>query len=253
MLYALQRSLLFPAPPPRPVPTRAGTLLDERSPSGRRVVALWSPSPRGESSAPTLVYLHGNGMQLADSASLAPLLQAEGWNVYCVEYPGYGPLSEERPGEEALIDTAEAAMTLLRTKLSVPVERTVLVGQSLGTGVAAVLAARGRASKLALVSPYRSIPKVASGIFPWLPVRLLIRDRFDTESLAPEISLPVSVIHGTADEVIPFSHGAHLASLFPRGSLTRVEGGHHNDLWVAFRAEIVGALRALTSHERSSR
>lgn len=242
MLVALQRKILFPAPPPRA--PAAGTVLEGRSTAGRRVVALWSPRAQGASEAITVAYLHGNGMQLADCAELAPLLNAEGWNVFSIEYPGYGALAADAPSEEALVDVADGAMQLLRTRLAVPPARTVLLGQSLGTGVATALAARGAAARVVLMTPFRSVTAVAASMLPWLPVRLLVRDRFDSEALAPSITAPVRVIHGTADEVIPFSHGERLAKVFPRGDLVRIAGGHHNDLWATHRDETLAALRA---------
>ncbi len=247
MLVALQRRILFPAPPPRA--PAAGTVLEGRSAAGRRVVALWSPRAQSPSEAITVAYLHGNGMQLADCAELAPALNAEGWNVLSVEYPGYGPLAADAPSEEAIVDVADGAMALLRTRLAVPPARTVLLGQSLGTGVATALAARGAAARVVLMSPFRSVPAVAAAMLPWLPVRFLVRDRFDSEALAPSVTVPVRVIHGTADEVIPFSHGAHLATVFPRGELVRIEGGHHNDLWDAHLHETLIALRGFVSRD----
>lgn len=240
MLATLQRGLIFPAPPPRAVPPSSGTLVEGRSAGGRRVVALWSPLREG---APTVAYFHGNGMQLADSAELVPALHALGCNAFCVEYPGYGPLAGDTPGEEALIDVAAGAMALLRARHGVSPSRTVLLGQSLGTGVASALAARGAGARLALMSPFRSITEVARGIFPWLPVGLLLRHRFDTEALAPQVVVPTLILHGTRDEVIPFAHGERLARVFPRATLARVEGGHHNDLWSDHSPRVMSALR----------
>ncbi len=250
MLVALQRRLLFPAPPPRAVPAGAGPVLEGRSHGGRRVVALWSPRGPDAASAWTVAYFHGNGMQLADCADLAPLLNAEGWNVFAVEYPGYGPLANDPVSEEAIVDVADGAMSLLRARLRVPASRTVLLGQSLGTGVATALAARGAGARVALMSPFRSVPAMAAGMFPWLPVGAFVRDRFDSEALAPRVTVPVRVIHGTADELIPFSHGERLARLFPRGELVPVEGGHHNDLWSEHLRETLAALRGFVAPAR---
>jgi len=243
MLYALQRRILFPAPPPRPLPAHAQTTLEGRSPRGRRVVALWSPHPRSDANTWTAVYFHGNGMQLADCAELAPVLHTEGFDFYAVEYPGYGPLAGDTPGEEAILDTASAAMDMLRQRLHVPPSRTLLLGQSLGTGVAVWLAARGAGARAVLLSPYRSIPAMAEERFPWLPARLLVRDRFDNEALAPSVTIPVRVVHGTDDEVVPFAHGVVLARRFPHGVLFQVEGARHNDLWSDHRRAVVRALR----------
>jgi len=243
MLVTLQRKILFPAPPPRALPTNAGALVEGRSPAGRRVAALWSPRPGATAATWTAAYFHGNGMQLADCAELAPALHAEGFNLFAVEYPGYGPLAADDPSEGAIVETAAAAMGILRDRLHVPTERTLLLGQSLGTGVAVQLAARAMGARVVLLTPYRSITAMAGEVFPWLPVRWLVRDRFDSESLAPSVTVPVRVVHGTDDEVIPFAHGEALARRFPRGTLDRVVGGHHNDLWSDHPVAVSAALR----------
>jgi pimeloyl-ACP methyl ester carboxylesterase len=244
MLLTFQRKILFPAPPPRALSQRFGALVEGRSPGGRRVAALWAPRPGASATTWTAVYFHGNGMQLADCAELAPTLHAEGFNLFAVEYPGYGPLAGDDPSEAALVETSAAAVGLLRERFQVPTERTLLLGQSLGTGIAVQLAARGMGARVVLLTPYRSITAVAGELFPWLPVRWLVRDRFDSESLAPSVTVPVQVVHGTDDEVIPFAHGEALARLFPRGTLVRVPGGHHNDLWSEHPGAISTALRA---------
>lgn len=250
VLLAFRRQILFPAPPPRSLPARSGELIEERSADGRRVAALWSPSAVARARAPTLAYFHGNGMQLADCADLAPLLQAEGWNVYSVEYTGYGPLAGDSPSEESIVDVADAAMGILRTRLSVPAERTVLLGQSLGTGVATALAARGAGGRVVLIAPFRSVPEMAAQAFGWLPVRWLVRDRFDSEALAPSVAAPVLVIHGTNDEVVPVAHGELLAKRFPNGRLVRIPGGRHNDLWDVHLTELLSALRSFVAPPR---
>lgn len=241
MLASLQRQLLFPAPPPRAVRADLGELIEGRSAHGRRVVAHWA---RAREDAPAVAFFHGNGAQLADSADLATVFLSEGWSVFSVEYPGYGPLASDSPSEESIVDVADGAMALLRTRLAVPTAHTVLVGQSLGTGVATALAARGAGAKLVLISPFRSVSAVANDLFRGLPVGLLVRDRFDSEALAPTVTIPTLVIHGTADEVIPFSHGEAISKLFSHGRLVRVERGRHNDLWSEHIDEVLNAMRA---------
>lgn len=242
MITALQRKLLFPAPRPVPVPEGVATRYDGRSPGGRRVVALGAVRDARE---PVIAYFHGNGMQLADCASLVSTFRDLGCGAWCVEYPGYGPLADDAVSEAAIYDVADGAMAMLRTELGVSPARTVLLGQLLGTGVATWLAARGAGGRLALMSPYRSIPSVAAQHFPWLPVRWLVRDRFDSEACAPQVSIPVLVLHGTRDEVIPFAQGESLARSFPHATLRAIEGAHHNDLWE--RPELYGALRAFVA------
>lgn len=244
VIVALQRKLLFPAPVPAPVDARAGSLVEGRSPRGRRVVALWSEAAP---EAPVLAYFHGNGMQLADCAALAPILRREGWSLFAVEYPGYGPLHADAVSEDAIVDVAVGAMRLLRETLGVPRERTVLVGQSLGSGVATALAARGEGARLALLTPFTSVPDMAAAIFPWPGVRWMVRDRFDNAAKAPSITVPTLVVHGTRDEVVPYAQGQSLAGRFAHGRLVTLEGAHHNDLWDAYQPELLAALRGFVT------
>ena len=111
----------------------------------------------------------------------------------------------------------------------------MLFGESLGTGVAAEMAARGRGAALVLVTPYTSIPDIGEHLtsrFPILPVRLLMREQFATLEKAPRIAVPALVLHGTDDEVVPFAMGQRVAAALPRGRLVSVPGGHHNDLFL---------------------
>ena len=108
--------------------------------------------------------------------------------------------------------------------------RLVLVGQSVGTGVAVTMASKGWGSRLVLVSPYTSLPAVAAKAFPFLPTSLLMRDRFDSASKAPGLKLPTLIIHGTKDEVIPFELGEALSRAIPGAKFVPVQGAGHNDL-----------------------
>jgi fermentation-respiration switch protein FrsA (DUF1100 family) len=94
------------------------------------------------------------------------------------------------------------------------------------------MAKRGHGSRMVLISPFTSVPDVAASTFPILPVRWLVRDRFANAEKAASLALPVLVIHGTDDEVIPPSMGDELTRVFPNATLYRVRGGHHNDLFV---------------------
>jgi pimeloyl-ACP methyl ester carboxylesterase len=205
-----------------------GLLLRIPGPSGSTVVALHVPAPPGSM---TVVHLHGNAEQLADLSWLASQLRTRALGFFAVEYPGYGLAATGAPSEEAIDAAVEAALLHLRGPLGVPNENILLLGQSLGSGPAVEMVRRGYGARLVLVSPYTSIPEVGARSFPFLPVRLLVRDRFDSASKASAISLPVLIIHGTRDEVIPFDMGERLSSLFPRARLRRLEGAHHNDMF----------------------
>lgn len=221
VLYFQQRLFVFPAPHPV-IPFPSEKLGFHRLPDGGPVV-LYRPGP---AEAPTVVYFHGNGEQLADAVPLADAFGRSGLGFLAIEYPGYG-FSPGSPSEDGLYAAADAGLKWLRTQSSGQV---VLMGRSLGTGVASEMARRGHGERLVLVAAFTSIPDVAARSFPLLPVRWLVRDRFDTLSKAPSIQLPVLLVHGTADEVVPFDMGEKLARTFPHAELFVRPRAHHNDV-----------------------
>jgi alpha-beta hydrolase superfamily lysophospholipase len=225
---AAQRSLIFPAP--------AGTR-QPRTPvvQGPGFRALWVPPPRSD--APLVVHFHGNGEDLAGLGPLVDLLRSIGVGILAVEYPGYGVSRADGPPSEAgFYRAGMAAVAYARAKA--PSSALILEGQSLGTGVASELAARGLASRLVLISPFTSMAEVAGTHFPWLPVGVLLRDRFDTASKATRITVPVLLLHGSEDEIVPTRMSEDLAGLLPRATLRIIEGGQHNDLLGSHAEEI---------------
>jgi uncharacterized protein len=225
--WSLQRSLLYPAPRRPVTPELEGARLERiPGPDGRTVYALHVPAARD---APTIVHFHGNGEELADQVPLARSLKSLGLGLLAVEYPGYGLARDESPSELRIYADAEAAIARLRER-GVPRERTVLMGLSLGSGVAAEMALRGHGSRLILLAPFTSIVDMARRTLPILPVGLLVRDRYDTAAKAERLTLPTLVVHGDHDEVIPFAMGQRLTELLPNARLATIAGGRHADL-----------------------
>ncbi len=222
-----QRRMLYPAPPPQAVDRPQGGSLERIEASDRVVWALSFPAPPGR---PTVVHFHGNGEQLADQLGVAHLYQRAGLGFLAVEYPGYGPSAAEHPSERALYEVAEIALEWLQRRGVGPAQ-VVLEGQSLGTGVAVEMAARGRGSRLILLSPYTSIPDLAARLLPFLPARLMALDRFENLRKAPALDLPALVIQGDRDEVIPIEMGRAVAAALPHARLEVIPGGTHNDLF----------------------
>lgn len=224
--YAAQRAILFPAP------HRAeGSLRPEEGfrrlsrPGAPEVDVLYLPAPPG---APTVVHFHGNGEEIGQLLDMGLALRERGLGFYAMEYPGYGA-SPGRPGEAAIYAAAEAAFADLRA-LGVGPASTVLSGRSVGTGVAVEMARRGHGARLVLVSPYTSVVELGQAAMPFLPVRLLMKDKFLSEAKAPAISVPVLIIHGEEDEIIPVEMGRRLGQRFPHATVVTVPGAHHNDL-----------------------
>lgn len=237
--FTLQRSMLFPAPrSPIALPEEQGF---SRLPleGGLFVDLLYMPAPPG---APTVVHFHGNGEQLLDQLDLGARLHAWGLGFLAVEYPGYGA-SPGSPSEAGIYAASDAALAWLRTQ-GVPPERTVLSGRSIGTGVAVELAKRGHGARVMLVSPYTSITEMAGLSFPFLPTRLLVKDRFDTLSKAPEVHLPVLIIHGEQDTLIPVEMGRRLGARFPQATVETVAGAGHNDVLERSGTKLVDRMAA---------
>jgi uncharacterized protein len=220
-----QASIVFPAPPQGREPAYPDQVVRSGGATflyfnGKKVVA----------------YFHGNGEDLADSIPMVSLLRSLGVGVLAVEYPGYG-VAGGRPSEEGAYAAGEAALQWLRSERGIDRDRVVLLGQSLGTAVAVELAKRGLGARLVLVSPFTSAAEMARRIFPLFPARF-VRYRFDTLAKAPTISVPVLIIHGTEDEVVPFAMGERLAGAFPQARFVPIWGGMHNDL-VSMHALVV--------------
>ena len=226
-MFAAQRSLVFPGASTEARQPAAGAEVLE-IPGGTPM--LWMPPPSGD--APVIVHFHGNGQQVADVEWLGEALQAAGAGFAAVEYPGYG-LAGGDASEDSILAAARVALTHLTGPLGITRARVALSGRSLGTGVATALAAEGWGTRVLLVSPYTALPDVAALQYPWLPVRQLMRDRFDSAARAPAVPVPVLILHGDDDTLIPVEQGGILAGLLPLGSLQRVPGAGHGDIWEA--------------------
>jgi fermentation-respiration switch protein FrsA (DUF1100 family) len=131
------------------------------------------------------------------------------------------------PSAEGLVRDAEAALAHAAAA-GLPPGRIVLYGESLGTGVAARMAAGGAPWRaVVLDAPYTSLAGRAAEMYPWVPVRALIRHEFDTLDLMDRIAAPVLVLHGTDDRIIPVEHGRALVAALPGARGVWVEGGTH--------------------------
>lgn len=235
------RFLLYPAPnDPAPIPPVGGTLLSLRADDGATVHALQLPPPND--SKRTVVVFHGNGETIASGMGLAEDLRGRGFGVVLAEYRGYGVSRDAgAPSEQGLYRDAMAVLDALDAQ-GIGRERVVLMGISLGTGVAAEMARRGRAAALVLVSPYTSIAAMAQRAAPFLPSAWLCPDKFDTLSKAGGIHVPTLVVHGDADEVIPVAMGRAVAAAIVDAKLHVIAGGHHNDLFTQGSGPLLDAI-----------
>jgi fermentation-respiration switch protein FrsA (DUF1100 family) len=185
--------------------------------------AWYSPARPGKA---TILYFHGNGGEIADRPERFAAYQAQGFGVFFLSYRGYGA-STGSPTERGLVDDARAAYDWLRAK-GIASDEIMLVGESLGSGVAVQLAAERQVKAMALEAPFASAANVAAKVYWWLPVRLLMKDKFDSFAFIDRVKAPLLVIHGDLDGIVPLSEGK---ALFARANepkeMVVVRGGSH--------------------------
>jgi fermentation-respiration switch protein FrsA (DUF1100 family) len=224
-------AMLFPRPAPGYVLTPDFVRLP--TPDGAEVICRHWSNPAAEF---TLLWFHGNGEDLGGVSSYIPPYVAAGFSVLAVEYRGYG-LSRGTPSEAAIHADAKVAYDWLRRQ-GAPADRIILFGYSLGGGPAVELATRERVAGLVLescfVSAYRVITRGA----------FLVGDMFENLKKLPRVSCPVLVIHGTADQVVPFWHGEKLfAAAVGQKTKLFVEGAGHGDVATLAKDNYWQALR----------
>jgi fermentation-respiration switch protein FrsA (DUF1100 family) len=218
--------------------------LDLLSADGTRIHAWWCPV---EGAKGAILYCHGNAGNLSHRAgSITALQQVLHESVLIFDYPGYGK-SGGRPSEAGCYAAADAAYDWLMEKQKILPKDILLYGGSLGGGVAVDLASRKPHRALILLKTFTSTPDVARKMYPWLPVRWLMRNRFDNLGKIHLCKQPVFIGHGTTDRVVPFEQGQRLfaAANEPKGFFP-MPGVDHNDpvtgdFFIALRKFLAGA------------
>jgi hypothetical protein len=226
--YIFQRDLLYHpdpilrAPDPGGPPVQVVRLTTR---DGEHLVAWWLPPAAGQ---PAMLYFGGNGESLIGETDRLRTIAKAGVGVLAVAYRGYSG-SSGRPSEAGLHADAEAAYAWLAARY--PPAMIVIDGHSLGTGVAVRLAAGHPARALVLESPFTSATDVAASVLRWAPVRLLMKDRFESDRWIGKVHMPVLIAHGDRDGTIPFALGQRLFTLAnPPKLFVRMPGGGHDDL-----------------------
>ena len=230
--YLGQRRLMYFPDRARTMPVQAGLVgVEERvlkTPDGARVVAWYGKARPGQ---PTLLYFHGNAGSLVNRAPRVERFMAQGWGVYMMTYRGYGG-STGSPTETANVADARLAYGALVLEGVEPAS-IILYGESLGSGIAVRLATERPVGGVVLDAPYTSIVDVAAQAYPFLPVRALIVDRYETTKYIAQVRAPILILHGERDMVIPVAMGREVFRLAnePKRLVTFANGGH-SDLYV---------------------
>lgn len=209
-LFFAQTTIFFPArlvPPAGPLPPGAERI-ELAAPDGVRLHGVLVPARRPDPRRTAILGFAGNASNAAGIAEFLAGLYPE-QDVVAFHYRGYQP-STGTPSAAALLDDAPLAFDYVRTRLRP--ERIVVVGISIGSGVAAGLAARRPVDGLILVTPFDSLEAVARQRFPWLPVSLLIRHELPSARTLAASRIPVAIVAAEHDGVVPPARTAALAS-----------------------------------------
>lgn len=211
----------------------------QRAALGALLVPPWQPWPardafRGLLLAPagplrgTAIVFHGNAGHAGHRAHYGAALVPLGLRTVLAEYPGYGPRTGAL-GEESLAADAAQTIALARAQFGAPL---LVIGESLGAGVAAAAVARrpDAVDGLMLITPWDRLRSVATHHYPWLPVGWLLRDRYDSVRNLAAFRGPKLVVVAGSDAIVPPAFGRALAEALPGPKrLLTIEGAGHND------------------------
>jgi len=178
---------------------------------------------------PTIIYFHGNGGNLGNRATYFNLLSEAGFGILALDYRGYGA-SEGDPSEEGFYQDSRALMDYAAKTLSLKPDRIIIYGESIGTGVAVQMASEYSSAALILQSPFTSMESLAGNRYPWLPVHLLLKDRFDSLTKISKVHAPILVFHGEEDVIVPIESGKTIFAdaTGPKEAIYFPEKGHND-------------------------
>lgn len=218
-IYMFQRSLIY-HPTPRAVTAAEATMV--LAVDGADLVVTARPHDGPEA----IVYFGGNGEDVSQNlAAFARSFPEHA--IYLMHYRGYGG-SSDRPTEKANIADGLA----LFKKVQASHADVAIMGRSLGSGVAVQVASRVEASRLVLITPFDSLVEIAANLYPFLPVRWLLTDRYESNKFVPSIEVPTTLVEAENDQVIPHASTEKLLGRFAPGvaTMTTIKGVGHNDI-----------------------
>ena len=243
LLWSQQRRLIY-FPWPGRVPAASSVLAGSRevaleTEDGLRLGGWFLPAPGG-GRGPAVLVCNGNAGSRALRAPLAAALSAAGLSVLLFDYRGYAG-NPGRPSEDGLAADARAAQAWLAARPEVDPSRIAYLGESLGAAVALRLAVERPPAALVLRSPFTSLTDVGRLHYPWLPVRLLLADRYASAAWVARLTVPLLVVAGERDQIVPAALSRRLydAAAVPK-RFVLVPGAGHNDAALLDGRQMVG-------------
>jgi hypothetical protein len=240
MMPEFQASLIFPVhavAPAGPLPPGAERLSLE-TPDGHRLAGIHIPADAPTKEKPLLLGFGGNAWNAQDVAEYLHELFPD-HDVAAFHYRGYSP-STGSPSAEALIADAPLVYDLATERLHP--KRVIAVGFSIGSGVAAQLAATRKIDGLILVTPFDSLKAVAQSMYPWLPIGPIFAHEFDAAAALEQTPTAVAIIAAQHDEIVPAERTDALRHRVPNLTFDRtIAGAGHNDIYA--RSDFQEAMR----------
>ncbi|MDE1152191.1 MAG: alpha/beta hydrolase [Micavibrio sp.] len=252
LMYSQQRRMMyFPSTQALDAPNWATVETVHTSTADGLSLVAWFSPPK-EKGGKVIVFFHGNAGNLVHMAGKAKLFKDAGYGIFLCEYRGYGG-NPGSPTEAGLFADGRAAFTWLKAQGYKP-EQFVVYGESLGTGVAVQMAKEMQPRELILEAAFSSTADVAKFRYGFLPVDLLMHDRYDSVSKIGDIKTALLQIHGDRDNVVPLQFGKKLfAAAHEPKTFMFVPGANHDNLYT-FRIgpNVVKWLDAAVKAERTT-
>ena len=229
VLYFLQDLIIFH---PKSLPATYSFRLNQPfkeinlKPGGNRNLNIVQFFPK-EKAKGIVLYFHGNKTNIERYAQYAPVFTKNNYEVWMIDYPGYGKTTGKR-NEQTMYNDAILFYEIATKKTSA--ENIVIYGKSLGTGIASYVASNKPCKQLILETPYYSMTSMTRHYVPIYPAALM-RYSFPINEYLEKVKVPVTVFHGTSDEVIPYKQSSRLKKELPQIDLITIPGGTHNNLY----------------------
>ncbi|WP_207954690.1 alpha/beta hydrolase [Saccharopolyspora elongata] len=247
-VWAFQRRLIYypsgQTPPVAAVLSGAEEVV-LRTSDGLQLGAWYLPA-RGQHRGAGVLVANGNAGNRSLRAPLADALAERGLAVLLFDYRGYGG-NPGRPSEEGLAKDVRAALRYLVEEAGLRPDRLVYYGESLGGAVVTELATEHKPAGLVLRSPFTDLASVGQRHYPYLPVRLLLWDRYPLAMHLRDVRCPVAVVYGTADSIVPPEESRAVARIRPGTIELDVANAGHNDLALLDGPEVVESVVRLAN------
>ncbi|MFL5752605.1 MAG: alpha/beta hydrolase [Bacteroidia bacterium] len=234
LVYCLQEKLIFH---PRPITLQKADSISSLNKNAEAIsftmsdgkkVKGWIVRADTLSTAPLLIYYGGNAEEISHWVSKSNRFR--GWTLALVNYRGYG-LSEGEPSEKVLFSDALEVFDLLKKRGDVFREKIVVIGRSLGTGVATYVSSQRPVNATILITPYESMADLAQEKYPFIPVSPFLKHPFNSIGMAPLIHTPLLTLIASEDEMIPPPHAEKLAKKWGgRTKVITIQGEDHGTI-----------------------